>query len=761
MTEASVKDQDAGAQMVSDGLKADAAADAACAREPIHIPGGIQPYGALLAVDPKSLRPLQVSANLADILGFSLPDGADVAEGLGLDADAAGALRALTIGGSPLLRRIDVAGKGMQLLAHRTAQGVILELEPALSASDTLEALYPQVMAYVDAIKPADVRRMCQAAAERVRAITRFNRVMIYRFDRDWHGEVVAEDGDGALPSYLGLRFPASDIPAQARELYRRNRLRLIHANDYIPAAVVPPLSPVDHKPLDLSLAALRTVSPIHLQYMRNMETAASMSISIVVDGRLWGLISCHHTEPRLASAPMRAACDLIGQVLALQIAAKERLDESDERVALKRVETEILASMTPDQSFADAMKAHGDAWSALAGAQGAAVVMDGAISVVGLTPEPEQIAELARWLSHKSQDAPYVTDHLAAEHPPAAAYASVASGLIAVPVSQLHVSQVLWFRPEVVRTVAWGGDPRKAEAEGPLRPRNSFSQWKELVRERSLPWSRPQADSVWDFRNALVNFVLRRAEERAELTDQLQRSNKELEAFSYSVSHDLRAPFRHIVGYAELMQERETGFTAQGKRYLGNIIEAALSAGRLVDDLLNFSHIGRTSLSLQAVDMNKVVAEVRRGLEPDLVGRNIEWRVQALPPAFGDPGLLRQVVVNLLSNAVKYTRGRDPAVIEISADAHAVDAPPGYVSYQVRDNGVGFEMAYVNKLFGVFQRLHRVEDFEGTGIGLALSRRIVERHGGSIQAEGRVNEGAVFSFFLPGSRKEAKLGRP
>jgi light-regulated signal transduction histidine kinase (bacteriophytochrome) len=737
----------------------DLAAD--CAREPIHIPGAIQPHGALVVLDPVSLRALHVSQNAQSIVGAPIPQDADVAVALGLDEGLARALRGdLAIGAPPILRRIQVAGRDLQLLAHRTAQGVIVEFEPAADADDALEALYPQVMAFVDAIPPDDIQQLCQAAAERVRAITGFNRVMVYRFDADWHGEVVAEDGDGVLPSYLGLRFPASDIPAQARELYRRNRLRLIPTADYAPVAVEPALSPIDGRPLDLSLAALRSVSPIHLQYMRNMRTGAAMSISVLVDGQLWGLISCHHGGPLIASAPRRAACDLIGQVLALQVSAKQRLDESSERVALKTVQTEILAGLSPEQTFNQALTAPGPSWARLTGAAGTAVVMDGVISVSGATPRPEQIADLTRWLSTQSHSGPYVTDYLSCEHPPAAAYADVASGLIAAPVSELHVSYVLWFRPEVVRTVTWGGDPRKAEADGPLNPRTSFAHWKERVRDRSLPWSRAQIDSAWDFRNALVNVVLRRAEERAELSDQLQRSNKELEAFSYSVSHDLRAPFRHIVGYAELLQEREAGLAGESRRYLDNIIEAALSAGRLVDDLLDFSHIGRIGLTLQTLDMAKIVAEVRHSLEPDLDGRAIQWRIGALPPAHGDPALLRQAMMNLIANAVKYTRGRDPAVIEVSGETEPADAEPGYVAYTVRDNGVGFDMAYAGKLFGVFQRLHRAEEFEGTGIGLALTRRIIERHGGSIRAEGKVGEGAAFRFYLPRRQKEARLGR-
>ena len=237
----------------------------------------------------------------------------------------------------------------------------------------------------------------------------------------------------------------------------------------------------------------------------------------------------------------------------------------------------------------------------------------------------------------------------------------------------------------------------------------------------------------------------MRSRRERAELSDELQKSNKELEAFSYSVSHDLRAPFRHIVGYAELLGEREPQLSGPSQHYLRSIRESALSAGRLVDDLLAFSRLGRASLARARIDTVKLFDEVRRSLEPEWTGREVEWRVEPLPNAYGDPSMLRQVLLNLVDNALKYSRGRSPAVVAVSGETL-----PDQVVFTVADNGVGFDMAYVDKLFGVFQRLHRAEEFEGTGIGLALARRIVERHDGRIWAEAEPGRGATFRFALP-----------
>ncbi|BDI29974.1 hypothetical protein CCAX7_20250 [Capsulimonas corticalis] len=238
------------------------------------------------------------------------------------------------------------------------------------------------------------------------------------------------------------------------------------------------------------------------------------------------------------------------------------------------------------------------------------------------------------------------------------------------------------------------------------------------------------------------------RVEERTAL---LQEANKELEAFSYSVSHDLRAPLRHISGFADLLQKKSADqLDASSQRYIKTIRESAAHAGNLVDDLLTFSRMGRAEMRFSAANMEQIVEDVRRQMEIETEGRDIEWKIAPLPPVTGDPAMLRLVWQNLIGNAIKYSKTRERAVIEIRGET-----TPAETIFHIADNGVGFDMRYVDKLFGVFQRLHGKEEFEGTGIGLAQIRRIVSRHGGRAWAEGRLGEGATFSFSLPNTVKE------
>jgi len=720
-----------------------------CAQEPIRIPGSIQPHGTLVVVDPESRRIVQASANAPALLGTrsgSAVLGLSLTELVGDSAERQ-ITSWLNNPDSNYLRTLDIHGRRLQVLGHQTAQGIILEFEqPPQTEGETLEAYYPRVGRFMEDL-PAyeDIADLCAAAAREFRQICGFNRILIYRFDDEWNGEVLAEDGDGVLPSYAGLRFPASDIPAQARELYRLNRLRVIPDANYVPVPIEPPLAK-GGEPLDLSFAALRSVSPVHLQYMRNMGTLASMSISVLVDGRLWGLVSAHNASPRRVNAQARTACDLLGKVLSQHIGARQRGVYAAKRMELKQVESELLTQIAASDSFQNGLATHANTWLKIVGASGAAVLHDDVLLTAGVTPPEDRLRALAEKLHEQGSDT-FVTDNLGTQWPEFADILDVASGVLAISISQLHSSYILWLRPEVERTVMWAGDPREAKQldNERLTPRNSFASWKERVKGRAVPWSQAEVDGAVDFRIAIINFVLRRAEERAELTSQLQRSNRELESFSYSVSHDLRAPFRHIVGYTQLLRDREQSLSDQSKHYLDSINEAAASAGQLVDDLLSFSQLGRTALSVSPVDMQKVVQEIVRSVAPDVRGRQVEWRIQPLPPTNGDAALLRQALFNLVDNALKYSRDREPAIVEISGEQLASECV-----YTVRDNGVGFDMAYAHKLFGVFQRLHRMEDFAGTGIGLALTHRIIERHGGWIEARGVVDQGAEFRFGIP-----------
>ena len=728
-----------------------------CAREPIRIPGSIQPQGFLIVIDEPSMTVVQISENIAQwlkvessaLLGCELDalvnNGSAFIAQLGeLDEEQT---QPFHVGDVTFIKG-ERGAQPVAMMLHRHAGLLIAEFEPA---GDTVTAhgqLYPLVRSFISQMREDEsVDELCDRSVRFIKRITGFGRVNSYRFDKDGNGIVNAEAADAGYPSYLGLCFPASDIPAQARELYCANRIRIIADADYTPSPIIPANNPVTQRPLDLSYATLRSVSPVHLQYMRNMGTGASMSISIVVDGHLWGLVSCHNTAPHAVSFQTRSACELLGRVLSLQVETKEAHLRNQRMLSLRRDIVHMLAAMADHDSVFKGLKALPDTFISFVGASGAAVVSDEECLLFGQTPPEKQVRALAAWLSRRSGGEFFQTDNVGQDIPHLPALAKSVSGALAVSISELHSNYLIWFKPEQTQVVNWAGRPEKAVDEsGSLSPRRSFDLWKQTVQGFSTAWQDTELEGVAELRLAVLGIVLRKAEEMAELATELKRSNKELEAFSYSVSHDLRAPLRHIAGYAELLGDMEqSNLSERGQRFLDTIGESAKFAGTLVDNLLSFSQMGRSAMRQSDVNLSAMVDQIQREMKPDYEGRNIEWIVRDLPIISADPAFLHLAMRNLLANAIKYTRNEAVAIIEIDAQINA-----DTVVVSVRDNGVGFDMQYAGKLFGVFQRLHRMEEFEGTGIGLANVRRIIERHGGTVQAHGVLNQGATFSFTLP-----------
>jgi chemotaxis family two-component system sensor kinase Cph1 len=733
---------------------------ASCDNEPIRIPGSIQPHGFLFVLEPHSHTVIQVSENVAELTGVAAASlvGRDLSAVLG--AELAESLR------EPLqqvvpdkrpvflrtvaLRSPNGQSRSFEALVHVADGGLVLELESSVDSVDS-KNVYAVVDRFATIAETApSVTELSNAIAREVRQLTGFDRVLVYHFDEDANGTVVGEDGNGRLPSLMDHRFPAGDIPAQARELYRHNRLRLIPDAGYLPVPIVPTVNSSTGRVLDMTFSVLRSVSPIHVEYMKNMGTASSMSISILRDGNLWGLISCHHTEPKAASFEVRATCDLLARTMSLRLAALERAGDYERRIEVRQAFARLLSVMAERLDFVAGLSRHSDDLLTFAGAGGAAIVSDNDCVLVGKTPGKSEVRPIADWLFREAKGDVYSTDSLAKVYPAADAFKDSAAGLLAISVSKLNPKYVLWFRPEVIQTVKWGGDPNKAAyklgEEGRIHPRQSFSTWREIVRGKSLGWARAEIEAAAELRNAIVEVVLAKAEQVANLNAELERSNKDLEAFSYSVSHDLRAPLRHVAGYAEMLRENAVErLSDDDRRCIKTIIDSSELAGALVDRLLAFARLGRGDIQMGRVDMNEIVRDARRDAEAGGVRPDVGWKIGELPPAKGDPILLRQVVRNLLENALKYTRNRQAPAIEVGGMREADSNV-----FFVRDNGVGFDMKYADKLFGVFQRLHRMEDYEGTGIGLANVRRIVERHGGKAWGEGQEGVGDTFFFSLP-----------
>ncbi len=506
-----------------------------CDREPIHIPGAILPHGAMLVLDADTLEVQQAAGDTSRLLGVTLVDLLGQPATTLFRADQIENLRGLAAALSlvkprhlldPQFRVNDAQPLDVSL--HRSGGSLVLEFEAAdpaaRYAADPLAGVQEMVLGLDQS---SSLQAFCQLAAERVRTVARYDRVLVYRFMQDGSGWVIAESREPHLDPFLDLHYPAADIPQQARALYVKNWLRLITQVDYDPAPLVPVLNPRTGQPLDMSQAILRDVSPIHREYLRNMGIDASMSISIVRGGKLWGLIACHNYSPRILPRHLRAICELFGSMFSLQLEAREKGEHFDERLASRMVLQNLMLNLASADDYAIGLTKESPnlldyihcgppaADGTILG--GVAVSVKGQLTFLGTTPSQGQIEDLITWLdTHMPKsDGVFSTDRLAEIWPPGAAFTDVASGILVISVSDELSDFIIWFRPELVGTSSWAGEPGKLIVSGPngdrLSPRKSFEVWKETVRGRCLPWKSADLDAAFDLRVSLLHVVLRR----------------------------------------------------------------------------------------------------------------------------------------------------------------------------------------------------------------------------------------------------------
>lgn len=508
-----------------------------CAVEPIHIPGSTQGRGCLFACEAGSWTISHVSANATDILGRPAREliGKPLKPLLGSALASALEAAAMPVGeGAPLVaRRFDAMLKGAGRISaamHEHDGRRIVEIEPVKEKAASAAPL-DLVRGILGKLQQArTLHDLCQETADQLRDLIGYDRVMIYRFLQDGAGQVIAEARDGDLEPLLNLRYPASDIPPQARNLYKKNWVRLISD---VHAAPVPVWGPGEaaSRPLDLSFADLRSVSPVHIEYLKNMGVGASMSISIIVGGELWGLIACHHRTARDVPANLRAAAELLGQVFSLQIQTVEGIEAYVTMRAARTLLDRIVAEFPIDGDLINNLSSRLDQLAAFISCDGVGIWLDSTWRGTGSVPGPSEAALLARHIDQQRERGIFSTHALAEEFPVARNWRCGVRGVLAVPLSHTSSDWLFFFRNEAAQSITWGGDPTKAvtagDGPGRISPRKSFEAWTQEVRGQSLPWTSRERLIGDTLRIYLLDIIVRFSEvirEERRQADQRQR---------------------------------------------------------------------------------------------------------------------------------------------------------------------------------------------------------------------------------------------
>ena len=511
-----------------------------CDREPIHIPGTIQTHGALIACDASLGTITRHSANAHDVLGF---DAGTVLRGAGVEqvfgAEATHALRN-SLANASLARRpvllfgFDLGGRLFDVSLHRAGREVVVEFEPGGRSRTQPLNVIRTVLGR--ALRCSTLEELTADTARLIRAVIGYDRVMVYRFEADGSGQVVNEAKSGHLESFLGQYFPASDIPQQARALYLRNTIRIIMDSNGERIPILPEEDELGD-PLDLSHAHLRSVSPIHCEYLRNMGVSASMSISIVIDGALWGMVACHHYSPKHLDMAERAAIEMFGEFLSIQLDLMRQKLRLATAEAARRTLDQLLRASSRHGDILDLLASSLPEFAGMIASDGVGLWIGGRWSAAGSTPPAESLPALLDHLRANAGGRIWASHRLCAEHAPAADYCPEASGVVAIPLSQRPKDYLFFFRKEFEHTLNWAGNPEKTYETGPLgdrlTPRKSFAIWKETVRNQSRPWTDTDLETAEAIRASLVEVVLRHneimAEERGRADLRQRMLNEEL----------------------------------------------------------------------------------------------------------------------------------------------------------------------------------------------------------------------------------------
>jgi len=733
-----------------------------CDREPIHIPGSIQPHGALLVVDRQGLAIEQAAGDTRLLLGLEPQRVLQQTLDALLDTEAAAFVHAQLDAPArfvaPITRlgvRSHSGSLPLDLTLHAVERTALLELEPARRTMTSAGDPIAQLKTLLAAVQvTASVDESCAAAATALRTATGFDRAMVYRFLPDLSGVIVAEDARAGLESFLGLHYPASDIPQQARELYRRNWLRTIPDVDYVAAPLLPAVNRRTGQPIDMSHCALRSVSPIHTEYLRNMGVSASLSASIVCQDRLWGMLVLHHYSPRHVSADLRIACETFAQMFSLHVEAKSQAEISVLRLETRHELEQLVGRLTGVRDIG-AVIAGWDLRRYL-GASGAVVYLEGEKHLIGQTPAAADVDALVRWL-HGINRPLFATEHLAAHYAPAAAFPGLASGLMAVGLSREPRDYVLWFRPEIGLSVRWAGDPStsKSVTVGPLgarlTPRGSFTEWLEVTKMQSAPWSEVDLEAAEALRVVLLECVLRSVDmaRREQVFEETRATAEQLELRVAQRTEQLRT----LASDLEAAEERERRQIARDLHDdLGQMLAAArirlagLCSSEREEVRTTANAVGalidRASESTRSLAAQLAPAMLHElGLTPALewLGEEIE-RTFGLKIAVSDDGrpkplshevraILYRAVRELLINVAKHARTDSARVESMLQQARIV--------IRVIDSGIGYEAG-------------RTVASARRGLGLITVRERLSLIGGSAEVQSTPGGGTTAVLVAP-----------
>ncbi len=734
-----------------------------CADEPIHRIGHIQSFAVLFAVDINTFQFEVVSANSTQVFAenpaslleknFSDVFKAQDKTQVQLLIDQKSAFKEQQI-----VLHFKDESRELPVCTYRYKDYIVFEHELLREPNEVTATAALSIMHRLTVSGGGDttISSFAQTIAEEVKAFTDFDRVMIYKFHRDGHGEVIAESKNAKLESYLGLHYPESDIPHQARQLYKRNITRLICDINSQPIALIGKTKDIQYQ-FDLSDSISRSVSPVHIQYLKNMGVGASMSVSIMLNNELWGLIACHHYADKFLSVLHRSFCATMGDTLASRIGKLEAQALKEARAQASKCILDIVSSLSAQgmelinsEKVERVLKNNLPDLLKLTDSQGFYLHVEDLQFCEGLCPHKKDLARLRQNLVNHAEST-YVEEDGTYENSDGVKI----PGVLAVKVpNDSGDNWIAWFRPEHIHSVRWAGKDDKSmvvdNGISRLTPRGSFAEFERTHVGRSQEFTEVNMAGAQECFSLISSLLLTYWNESKKLLESLRETDQAKDTFIGIISHELRTPLNNILGWIQIMEHQISqsselfeGFTV--------IKENAFTQLQIVNDLLDISRMitGKLHLQVGNVHFNELIKIVVKSLEPMAMAKGVKLHLEGADQKvliYADDDRIRQVVRNIVHNALKFTSRGGSITIKLETSS-------SLVKLEVIDTGIGIDRA---KLGDIFNKFYQVDSkasrvYRGLGLGLAISKSIVELSGGRILIDSAgVNKGTTVSVFIP-----------
>jgi light-regulated signal transduction histidine kinase (bacteriophytochrome) len=718
-----------------------------CHEEPIHIPGYIQSFGYLIGIDAESHSITFFSKNIEDIFNIEntnqlfdkkITDFPDSFKSI-IESDIYNSLSKFTRReNETYFDKIFINGKEYHFSVFRSKTNVFLELEAVLKNPNKRISNKYDNFYIID-----DAQEIWEQLLNTLSSIVNYERMMVYKFMMDGSGKVIAERRSKNMESYLGLHYPETDIPRQARELYLKKRKRIF---SNVHSETVPILSK-SNDIIDLTYSTSRAMSPIHGQYIKNSGASSSFSVSIIIDDHLWGLVTCQNPEPKHIDLEDRVQAGIFTALASNAYSSFKSKNELNYRLKLNEKSSQLKTEFLKNNNLFDSLIENKAEIKNLPEADGLAIVSDENIVTEGVTPNRTSIEKIILWAYENTDEVIYISRSFLKDHGEKFDLDENSAGIIIYFIDRNKNNMLIWFRKEFDEHINWAGNPEKTisvfsqngEEKQIVSPRTSFHIFTENIKGNSKRWNSRNISAVQAVRDLILETSHKNYITIKKLNDELKKVNEELDSFSYTISHDLGTPLTVMKLNAQMLLKSLTDGSEKSKSKINSIIEEIDNMAEMMHDVLQLSRAKHSEIELESLETRRIIEKISENSKITFDSPKSEIIIKDCPDVLADKTMLHQVFLNIINNAIKYSSQQENPKVEIEG---TIDGD--MVVYKISDNGIGIPEENKHKMFKIFNRMDNAKKFKGNGVGLSIVHRIMRRIEGNVDYESN-KEGTSF----------------